>query len=264
MTTAPGETTGWVRKLEDDTRSAVTANKTSWSNSEHSVRRSQARMDELGERMELRVDAKVDGSAPKLRDEVRQAVMEGRCQDLNRQELRIAAGMLFDLPLARLEALIAARQESHSMLLEAFCKRWTEQRGYPGRRELAALVMGAPVGVRLLHRGVRVDLFREDAPEQLINNRLLFGNPFPDLPAALRLLQERLGCLAAWQFTSEAVAAWVELTATYRSVGDAWSGLKEQPPASLHMSGSTQGVADPHSSTTILLPYLGWTRPDSS
>jgi len=221
-------TSDWVRRMEDAARSSLSADATSWANAERAVRLDRARMDELGERVDSRGNASVGASPQRLKEEVHAAVLQGRFPDLNRRKLRIAANLQFEIPTAKLRDLIAARPESHVMLLEAFCNHWTDHRDHPRRKELAELVKLAS------HRAGALDLTRRDAPSYLV------GKGETELTVVLTRLQERSGCRPTWQFTSEAVAEWIKTTASNRSAVIAWEQLKESPRAAMRVLPALQ------------------------
>jgi hypothetical protein len=225
----------WVRRMEDASRSSLSADATSWANAERAVRVDRARMEELSERVESRGHVAVGASPQRLKEEVNAAILQGRFHELNRRRLRIAANLQFEIPTAKLKDLVAARPESHAMLLEAFCNRWTDHRDHPRRRELAEFVKLASRGNGLSHRGRDLELTRRDAPVYMV------GEGESELTAVLARLHERFGCRPTWQFTSEAVAAWIEITVSKRSAVDAWAQLKESHRAATRVLPALQG-----------------------
>jgi hypothetical protein len=212
---------GWLNEMEERARALLTAQASSWESVAQEVRRVKAKLNELGERVESDLTAAIDTSWLELKERVKDKVLRNDFVDLTRKELRIAARLLFEIPIPTLRALVAAKRGSHAMLLDAFCNEWTDRRDHPARRELAALVMGAPPGVRLLHRGIAIDLGDQDAPAKLT------GRGPPDLAKLVELLRT-LGCRTSWQFSSEAIAASIS-TIAGRTPRTVWSQLTAQP-----------------------------------
>jgi hypothetical protein len=215
----------WVEEMERAATRALRAQERRSQTLKAKIEAGLAKLDELGELVDSRLNASVTASTEERKEKVKADLRARRFGELTRRELRIAASLLFQVPIATLKELVVARPESHGMLVEAFCNQWTVGRDEPRRRELATLVMGAPPNGRVLHRGINVDLRDAETPANLVKRHSV------DFTGTIDFVHNQLGCRNGWQFGYEALAAWVEMAAASEGAIHVWRQIEAQPRA---------------------------------
>jgi hypothetical protein len=223
-----------------------------------------AKLEELGELVDSRLNASVAASTEERKEKVKADLRARRFAELTRRELRIAASLLFQVPITMLRELVVARPDSHGMVVEAFCNQWTDRRDDRQRRELAILAMGAPPNGRVLHRGIPLDLRDAETPASLVKRRS------EDFASTIDLVQNQLRCRNGWQFSSEVSAAWIEMAAATGSAIGVWQQISAQPRAANPIlpalsenrwfdgwpDGSRGGTAPPRTQVTVVRALL--------
>lgn len=222
---APPVAASWVEVMAREATSALGAQERRARTLTTKLDAGLAKLDGLGELVDARLHASVAGSTEERKEKVKADLQARRFGALTRRDLRIAASLLFQIPTATLKELVAARPDSHGMLLDAFCNQWTDGRDNPRRREIATLAMGAPPESRVLHRGVPVDLRDPEAPTHLVKRHSA------DFAGTIGFVHNQLGCRNGWQFSSEAFAAWIEMVAARESAVGVWRQIEAQPRA---------------------------------
>lgn len=215
--------TGWVSALAAKTTTAVDLQEQRWRRAEQDVAKARKRLADIEERVENRMAEVLASSAQEQIDHVRQALASGQVASLRRKQLRIAASLLSNLPIAQLQLLMAARPDSRPLLVEAFCNQWTALDGHPQWPALARLVTGGDRAVKVRHGDIEVSLSARTAPRTIVQ-----ASP-RELADLVEHIQQRLGLRSRWQLTAEIVAEWAARAARGGSFAATWAQLAGQP-----------------------------------
>ena len=220
MTRSDRLLSGWLGDMAGSLEARIEADATSWRIAGEGVRRVQVQIETWADGVDAALAAEAEVSAQARKEEVKVLVRQRAFGALTRRQLRIAASLMFEFSPDVLRALLVVRRDFGPLILDAFCHHWTDQRGHRRRTELAQVVAAANPHARLLQPAFCVDLMDAECPSRL-------GHDI-ELHQLFVLLLQTLYCKPRWQFSAEAVAAWLADYVARHGAKAAWMQAKPQ------------------------------------